>query len=500
MKKKENQIEFSRNSIVRNLFYNLFGYGLPVLCAIFFIPPLITKLGNEKFGVLTLSWIIIGYFSFFDLGIGKGLTKIVAELLGLKKFQQIPEIFWTSLFLMLSISLLATVSLLFFVPTFNEVFSISKGMSSESQSTFYLLVCSIPIVSTSAGLRGILEAYQKFGIINIIRVSLGVMTFIGPFFILLFTNNLFWIVLFLIVIRVIIWIVYFIQCLKVNSDLFYHIRIKISSIKPVINSSIWITIANIIGPIILYADRFLISSIISAKSLIYYTTPYEIITKVQIIPVALSGVLFPLFSTTYSYDQAKSNRLFIKGIKLTFLIIFPITLFTLFFSHDGISFWLGEDFANNSSLILQFLSIGVLANCLSTIPDSFFQGIGKPKISTIIMLIELPFYIAIMYLSIHTKGLVGGAIVFMIGAIINSLIMFSISYFKYNIPLNLKVIALNFTMFIFGLLIVYYFSILTIKIISFVLLISLFVYGNWKTIIDNDDKNYLVSFIKTKIK
>jgi len=49
MKKKENQIEFSRNSIVRNLFYNLFGYGLPVLCAIFFIPPLITKLGNLEY-------------------------------------------------------------------------------------------------------------------------------------------------------------------------------------------------------------------------------------------------------------------------------------------------------------------------------------------------------------------------------------------------------------------------------------------------------------------
>jgi O-antigen/teichoic acid export membrane protein len=69
----------SGRTVAKNTMYNLFGYGLPLLVAVLLIPPLIKGLGEEKFGILSLSWVIVGYFSFFDFGIGRALTKIIAE-------------------------------------------------------------------------------------------------------------------------------------------------------------------------------------------------------------------------------------------------------------------------------------------------------------------------------------------------------------------------------------------------------------------------------------
>ena len=64
--------------LARNTVWNLGGQVAPLVVAIFAIPPLIKGLGTDRFGVLTLAWVVIGYFSLFDLGLGRALTKLVA--------------------------------------------------------------------------------------------------------------------------------------------------------------------------------------------------------------------------------------------------------------------------------------------------------------------------------------------------------------------------------------------------------------------------------------
>jgi len=59
--------------------------------AILATPVLIRGLGTERFGILTLIWVMIGYLSLFDLGIGSALTKLVADKLGEGKEEQIPR-------------------------------------------------------------------------------------------------------------------------------------------------------------------------------------------------------------------------------------------------------------------------------------------------------------------------------------------------------------------------------------------------------------------------
>ena len=46
--------------LARNTLFNLLGQGLPMLVAIFAIPLLIGMLGTERFGVLTIAWIVMG--------------------------------------------------------------------------------------------------------------------------------------------------------------------------------------------------------------------------------------------------------------------------------------------------------------------------------------------------------------------------------------------------------------------------------------------------------
>ena len=497
MKEETGNNLISGRKVAKNTVYNLFGYGIPLLVALIIIPLLIKWLGDERFGILNLAWIVIGYFSFFDFGIGRTLTKIIAEKLGSNQIEEIPSIFWTSFITMLLVSVVVTFCLMFFIPFLVEdIFIITKDLQQESISTFYVLAISIPIVTTTAGLRGVLEAYQKFGIINIIRVLLGILTFLGPLICLIIVNSLFWIVMVLIIIRIGIWILYLIQCFKINSGIRKKIRFDSNLLSPILKLGGWITVANIVAPFMIFSDRFLIGAVVSVTAVTYYATPYEVVTKLLLIPGALVVVLFPVFSSSYIINPEYSKKLFISGTKFIFLILYPAILLIVVFAHEGMEFWLGIKFAENSSLILQILAIGVLLNSLAAIPFNFFQGTGKPSIPALVNLIELPFYLLTMWIVIKEWGINGAALVWLVRIIIDTIILFFIAQRKFSIYNNSGSKLVIFFILLFTLTTPFLIDDILIKTIFVIIFLVSYSIITWKHLLELDEKSYMISILK----
>ena len=73
--------EIDDRRMARNAVWTLLSLGAPMLIALAAIPALIRTLGADRFGIVTLSWLLIGYCSLFDLGLGRALTRVVSEKL-----------------------------------------------------------------------------------------------------------------------------------------------------------------------------------------------------------------------------------------------------------------------------------------------------------------------------------------------------------------------------------------------------------------------------------
>lgn len=69
-------------SLRKNTLWNLAGSGLPLIAAAALILFTLNRLGNEAFGILTLIWALIGYFSLFDVGVGRALIYELSKLRG----------------------------------------------------------------------------------------------------------------------------------------------------------------------------------------------------------------------------------------------------------------------------------------------------------------------------------------------------------------------------------------------------------------------------------
>src|SRR5260370_12038486 len=349
--------------LARNTMWNLLGQLRPMGVGVATVPLLIRGMGVARFGVLSLAWIVIGYFSLFDLGIGRALTKLVADKIGADEEHAVPPLAWTSLVLMFILGLFGGLITWVISPWLvQRALKIPEALQTETLQGFYLLAVSIPMVTATSGLRGILEALQRFRILNLIRIPMSIFSFAGPLLVLPFSHSLVPVIGILVGGRLLGVFAHLLACFRAMPALRHSFVLERSLVAPVFRFGGWMTVSNLIGPIILYSDRFLIGALLSVTPVAYYPPPFDMAGRRLGIPASVAGALFPAFAVTQGQDLNRTGLLLSRGVKYVFLAIFPMILVIVTLAPEILRLWLGPAFALNVISVLRFLSVGFLFN------------------------------------------------------------------------------------------------------------------------------------------
>lgn len=400
------------------------GIGLPLVLALVTIPHLIAALGTARFGVLTLVWIVVGYFSVFDMGLGRSLTKLVAERIDTTKQDEIPFLVWAALGIMIALGILGTIIVALLSPWFvTAVLNIPSELTTETKAAFLYLSLSIPIVISSNALRGILEAYQEFGLVNIVRIPLGAITFLGPLAVSLYSNSLALIAVVLILARLASWITYLLICLAkyplIRRLGIYRRDLCVS----LLSFGGWMTVSNLVGPLLLFLGRFFIAAMISAEAVAYFVTPYEVVSKLLIIPTVLVTVLFPEISRLGRDNNRRIRQLYHTSLRGLSLVMAVLCGLVFFLSELGLTLWIDAGFAANSYRVAQILSVGVFINSFGHIAQVILQGSGRPDITAKVHVAELIAHVPyLMYLT-NAYGIEGAACAWSIRVLISTCVL-----------------------------------------------------------------------------
>ena len=484
--------------LAKNTLFSLVGSGIPIIVAIFSIPILINALGADGFGILTIAWMVTGYFSLLDLGVGRALTKMVSEKLGQNDIEAIPKLIWTALMLTVLMGIIGSILISISAETLvNNFFKIPETFHREVERSFYILAICVPMVICNASLSGILQSYQRFDLVNIIRIPIGSLTFLGPIFVLPFSSALSHIVIALFFVRLIELIVNIIFCIKVVPKVIVNIGIDRSYIRNFLSFGSWMTLSNIVGPIMLYLDRFLIGSIISISAVSYYATSYEIVHRMMIIPGAIVGVLFPALGAVIGNNPTKATTMLFGGVKYTFISIFPLIMIIFVFAEEILNIWLGAEFAEKGTLVLKWLVIGALINSFAYFPFAVLHAFGRPDLPAKLHLIETPIYLITAWILISKFGILGAAIGWTLRALVDTMILFymagiklGIAYPKnYIILISLIILILIFvSTFIPENLIFRLFISIAFFLVFFIL--------TWKVILDSNERFFVLSYAR----
>jgi O-antigen/teichoic acid export membrane protein len=394
--------------IARNAFLNLLGHAAPLLAALVFVPPLVFRLGADRFGFLALAWVLVGYLSLLDLGLGRALTRLVAERSGRAIDAELPALSRTALSLTLVLGGLAG-ALLYAaaVPVAERLLRVPVALQSEATQALRILAFYLPFVTMTAALRGILEGGQRFGWVNAIRIPLGILTFAAPLVATEWSSTLPALVLALAVPRLVAALAHWLVCWRIAPALTGFTWPRRAASRELLSYGGWLTVSNVVGPLMVYVDRFVIAAMVAMSAVAYYAAPYEVVTRLWLVPAAVTAVLFPAMA---SATPERLALLYRAGIKVVLGMVFPIALLLMSFAAEGLEFWLGERFAAEGTRVAQLLCFGAAVNCLTYVPFTLLQARGNAALTAKTHLVELPLYSALLAFAVDAWGIEGAAL------------------------------------------------------------------------------------------
>src|SRR5579864_2801400 len=400
-----------RRLIAKNSIFNLVGQILPMLVGVLTIPYIVRGLGTAEYGILSIATMLLGYFNIFDLGLSRATVKFVAENLDSDETHKVPELVWTSLSLLVALGCIGGLIAAIFVPvSVTHIFKMPPALAGEAHIALFVLCASMPIMLGNNALRGVLEATQRFDLVNAVKVPASVLFYLVAVLAIPFGVHVAGIVSLMVFIRLISTLAYLVLCFRVVPGLGAHVRFSRASLGPLAIFGGWIMVSNVTAPLFGYLERFMIASLLSVSTLTFYSAPYELVSKLLIFPMAIVPSLFPYFSYHGSKKTSEVSEVTSRTLKYLLLLLTPPAAIFVFFARDIMSLWLGPEFAVHSTVVLQLITLGFFLNAFAFVPFTSVQALGRPDLKAILDLLAIPAYSVVAWWLIKHHGIGGAAL------------------------------------------------------------------------------------------
>lgn len=410
--------------LARNSALNALGQLAPLLLAIPILPFVLGALGTERFAVLTLAWTVIGYFGFLDLGLGRAATKFVAGMLGEGRHDEIGRVVWSSIALQSLLGLAGAAAIAALAPVIAaDVLRISEtALLEETQRTLIVVAVGLPLVLLSGTFSGVLEAHQRFDLVNLVRVPANVATLAIPAGGAAVGLSLPEIVTGIVIARACALLSFALLASRAAGGL-RPVMPSAALLRVLLGFGGWLTLSLLAAPVLTYTERLLIGGLRSLTDLAYYAVPFEIVARTAVIPSAVALTLFPAFS----YAQGRRDTvaaLFRRPLRLLFLLQWPLLVVFWLFPGELLATWMNEEVAAAGAHTLRLLGLAFFFNGFAQLALAGVQGLGRPDLKAKLDLVQVPLYIACAALLTSRFGITGAASAKLLFTVADTVLLF----------------------------------------------------------------------------
>jgi O-antigen/teichoic acid export membrane protein len=410
---------------LRFFIFNLLGHTLPMAIALLSVPVIAHFAGVERLGALGVVWALVGYFSFLDFGLSRVVTRRVAhaaeqgtlaeELASLRSF-----LWWRALPALLLIALLLLVARSLFAG-----FLPAGALGRELAASWTWISCSIPVTLATNWLRGALEGVHRFARVNLLRTVFGSWTYAAPAVATLIAPTLDTMIIGIVLGRILALAAHAWACLQAERGILLGpAPRRRADFGLFFQEGGWITISNVISPLMLYSDRFVLAALLAPTAVAWYVTSQEVLLRTMVIPAALAGVLFPKFAGNLdARTEGQLSALYQKGIRVVAALMLPLCALAAAGAYDGLRIWLDESFAAHAYRVVEIVALGVFVYAISHLPHAWLQAVGRAHLTAKVHLFELPLYAVALYAGVVQWGITGAAAMWVLRVMLDCLLL-----------------------------------------------------------------------------
>ena len=394
-------------STSRNTAYNLAGSIVPMVLSLVTVPIYLRLVGPDRYGVLAIAWLLLGYFGLFDLGLGRATSFRIAALRDAPP-QARADTFYAALLVNLAMGVIGGAILYFAAGYFfQHVFKVDEHLRPEMLAAVPFLAASVPIATLTGVFTGAMQGRQRFLELNVVSVISTALFQLLPLMIAWRLGpNLVWLLTGALFARMCAAMILALRChLEITRG--QSLQLHRAEISALLKYGGWVSLTSIFGPLLFVVDRFVIGAQLGASAVTTYTVPLQLAGRMQMFPSALTTALFPKLSAATIEEQDKLGRK--ATLTLSGLLTLPY-LAAVFAISPFLHLWVGKDLSPDAGLVGRIFVITMWANSFALIPFTKLQATGRPDLVSKVMLVQVPPYFLCLYLGMSHFGLPGAAV------------------------------------------------------------------------------------------
>jgi O-antigen/teichoic acid export membrane protein len=288
----------------------------------------------------------------------------------------------------------------------NHWLKISPALQDDSRLAFLIAAVGVLPTTLASGLRGALEGLDRFAASNLTRIILGVWMFALPAWSVYFHGPQLWVIAaYLVLGRSLVVVAMVVQ---LRGHLFGSgARFAKRHLQALWNYGLWVTVTGIVSPLMVYGDRFFVSAAVGANQLPVYAIPQDVLLRLLLIPMALTGALLPRLAAMGTADAALAYRQTYRRVGVAMLVVCGLAAVLAF---PALSLWISDEFARSALPVVLILCVGVWVNSLASVPYTLLHAKGNPRLTAIFHMAELLLYLGVLWVLSSRFGLVGAAL------------------------------------------------------------------------------------------
>lgn len=411
-------------SVSRHTAYNLVGSAVPVLLALGTVPAYLALIGADRFGILSIAWLILGYFGLFDLGLGRAAAQRIAALKDASPAER-RRAFATALAANLVVGSLGGAVLW---PVGWYVFgamNMPPALRSEALATLPWLALGVPVATTLGVLSGVLMGRERFGVLNRAGIVSTVLFQLLPLSVALAGWVKLPILLAACVAARAIGLAMFWRACRAEFGGMATAGIDRAELRRLMSYGGWVTVSAMFGPLLVIADRFLIGVLLNAHAVAIYTVPMQVTQRLGAVPAALGNALFPRLATARGGEAQRLSKV---AVGTLLAVLSPPVAAGILLFEPAMILWVGDDIGTAAAPVGRILLIAAWLNAFAQIPYVRLQAQGRPDVITWILLAQIPFYLgALWFALLHGFGLMGAAVVYLVRVAVDHAALFLIA-------------------------------------------------------------------------
>ncbi len=400
--------------MLRRAGLNISAQVVGMAIAFFSTPLIIRSIGNDQFGLLTILWALVGYFSVFDLGSGLGLLKFLPDSLARGDQHRAVTIVRCSTAISFGIGVIASLAVtgIAFIGAEHFV-RIDAQKHSEVRDVLLVLSLGLPAVLAQVSLKGVVMSYDRYDVLNIVQVASGIIQWGGGALAVMLGGGLMSIVVITVTARYLSLAAYSVFAGRFLPGILSGRGVPPGSvIRELLHFGSWASVPQLVAPLLTLVERAIIGIFLSLAVVPYFSVPNDTVIRLLIVPVGVVSAIMPSLSASWALGETRYRAIEVyrQALKLVILTMIPACVVLGTFSGEILNVWLGADFSRNATAILVILSAGLLFNSISQIPNALLLAAGRPDLPGKIQIVQLPLYFAFLFLCIWMWGILGAAI------------------------------------------------------------------------------------------